>query len=470
MVTSSFAVELGHWDAVLTADKLRSREVSPREVLEAARLRAEAVAHLGAVVAERFAQATAETGRSGPFAFVPTFIKDLAHVKGLRTQWGSRASGSFIARKHSPITERFDELGFVTLGKSATPELGLIAATEPLSQAPCRNPWDPNRSPGGSSGGAGCLVAAGVVPLAHASDGGGSIRIPAAVNGLVGLKPSRRRLDMEGSNLLPVNIATDGVLTRSVRDTIAFYQHIERARPPRGVKALGAVPPTPERALRIGVFVDSPIGTTVDEDVKDSVLAAARSCEELGHNVESIACPFTAQVVDDFLLYWGLAAWLQKVTARVMLHRGFDQRKLEPWTLHMAQTFREQPRVCAEASLRLRSFQATYAQLFQRFDVVMCPTVASAALPIGHLATDLPYELVRARLRTFTPFTPIQNASGAPAISLPLGRSASGLPIGVQFAAAWGEDALLLSLARSLEERCPWPKLAPVSAPSAVTQ
>lgn len=275
---------------------------------------------------------------------------------------------------------------------------------------------------------------------------------------------------MEGSNLLPVNIATDGVLTRSVRDTIAFYQHIERARPPRGVKALGAVPPTPERALRIGVFVDSPIGTTVDEDVKDSVLAAARSCEELGHNVESIACPFTAQVVDDFLLYWGLAAWLQKVTARVMLHRGFDQRKLEPWTLHMAQTFREQPRVCAEASLRLRSFQATYAQLFQRFDVVMCPTVASAALPIGHLATDLPYELVRARLRTFTPFTPIQNASGAPAISLPLGRSASGLPIGVQFAAAWGEDALLLSLARSLEERCPWPKLAPVSAPSAVTQ
>jgi amidase len=216
--------------------------------------------------------------------------------------------------------------------------------------------------------------------------------------------------------------------------------------------------------------VDSPIATTVDEDVKSSVLAAARSCEELGHKVESLSCPFTAQVVDDFLLYWGFAAWLQKVTARIMLHRGFDSAKLEPWSLRMAQTFLEQPRGCAEAILRLRGFQATYAEWFRRFDVLMCPTVASAALPIGHLATDFPYETVRARLRTFTPFTPIQNASGAPAISLPLGRSASGLPIGVQFAAACGEDALLLSLALSLEEHSPWPRSAPPPAPPGPTQ
>jgi amidase len=349
----------------------------------------------------------------------------------------------------------------VVLGKSATSELALMPATEPLGRPPCRNPWDVSRSSGGSSGGAASLVAAGVVPVAHGVDGGGSIRIPAACCGLVGFKPSRLRLDAMGSSALPVNVATDGILSRSVRDTVAFYVGLESRRSPRRVPAI-ANESRVRQPLRMAVFVDAPARTPVDAEVRDAVLAAARLCETLGHAVDLVPCPFDGGVTDDFLRYWGYVAWLQVRSARLLLHWHFDRSKLEPWSRGLAATFSRAKLRTLAAIWRLRRFSRIFATMTNRYDVLVFPTLAEAAPPLGTLAGDRPFDAAFERVRSYAAaFTPLANVSGAPALSLPLGRTATGLPIGVQFAAAHGRDRMLLDLALALEAAQPWEATAP---------
>jgi amidase len=466
-LTAGDRSKLATWDAVETRDRVLARDVSAEEVALAAIARAEEVRHLGAIVVTTYERAR-ERARRGdgraPLSGVPTFVKDLAHIAGVPIAWGSLAAGRYVSTKTDPFVQRFEGAGVVTLGKSATPEIGLTATTEPVGSPPCRNPWDPSRSTGGSSGGAACLVAAGVVPIAHASDGGGSIRIPASACGLVGLKPSRFRLDMKGSNLLPVNVATDGIVTRTVRDTIAFYAALESSKAPKQVAAVGRVAESPGRKLRMGVFVDAPTRTPVSPEVRDAVFSAARACEQLGHDVEEIPCPFEATVIDDFLRYWGFVAWLQIRTARIEMHRGFDASRIEPWTRGLMDRFRRERLVAFAAIRRLRGFGLTYAAVMRRYDVLLSPTLSEAAPLLGYLATDQPFPTKFERVRAYAPFTPICNVSGAPAITLPLGRSASGLPIGVQLAGRHGDDRLLLELARSLETARPWAAIAPREA------
>jgi amidase len=434
-------VTIAQWDAVETAERIRRGEVKPGEVIEAAIARAEAAADLGAIVTSVFDLARERAAPpAGVFAGVPTFVKDLSQIRGVRTAWGSAASGDFISPRSDPFVKKFARTGVVMLGKSATPELGLTATTEPLFAAPTRNPRDRSRSPGGSSGGAGALVAAGVVPIAHGSDGGGSIRIPAACCGVVGFKPSRGRLDMEGSRLLPVNVAVHGVITRSLRDTIAFHQ---------AVAGLGEVAPAPTRALRIGVFSDAPGGTPVDPEVRAAVAAAAETCAALGHEVAEISCPFDGQLMDDFLAYWGFVAWIQVKSARVTMHRGFDRARIEPWTAGLAESFARDRRRAFGAMRRLRRFGRSYARVMERCDLLLSPTLAQPAPPLGYLATDH-FETHFERLRAYAAFTPAANAAGAPAISLPLAVSASGLPIGVHFSARRHDDRTLLELAQTL--------------------
>jgi amidase len=466
-VTSSDRTTLASWDAVETRDRIRKKDVSAQEVLEAAIARAEQARHLGAVLTTSYDRARASAGAldaEAPLAGVPTFIKDLAQIQGVPTTWGSRAAGTYVSRRTDPIVRRFEEAGLVTLGKSACPELGLTATTEPLGWPPCRNPWDPSRSTGGSSGGAASLVAAGVVPIAHANDGGGSIRIPAACCGLVGLKPSRSRLDMKDAGMLPVNIACEGVVTTTVRDTVAFYAALEARHAPGGIAPVGPVASRPAAPLRIGVFVDSPVGTPVDPQVRDAVQAAGRLCGTLGHEVEDIPCPFEGAVMDDFLRYWGMIAWLQLWMGRRVFHRGFDRSKVEPWSSGIAGYFLGNKLLALAAVRRLRHFSRTFTERMGRHDVLVSPVLAEPAPPLGYLATDLPFETMFERLRAYAPFTPIHNVSGAPAIALPLGRTASGLPIGVQLAAARGADRTLLELALSIEEAQPWPRTAPREA------
>jgi amidase len=442
------------WDAVETVARIRKGEVSASEVLEATIQRAEAAGALNAIVTDTFGRARARAASGaleGAFAGLPTFVKDLSQMKGVRTGWGSAGAADLVSTKSDPFVKKLERTGVLVVGKSATPEFGMTATTEPLLRGATRNPWDPARSAGGSSGGAAALVAAGVVPLAHANDGGGSIRMPAACCGLVGFKPTRGLLDMEGSNLLPVNLAVHGCVTRTVRDTIAFH---------RAMCGLGDIAPAPARPLRMGLYVDAPAGTDVDAQVQDAVCAAGRACQALGHHVDEIPCPFPAQVIDDFLDYWGFLAWIQIKTARLALHRGFDKTRIEPWARGLMASFTLNRRRVFSATRRLRRFHKDYATVLERYDVLVSPTVAAPAPPLGYLATDLPYETHYDRVRTFAAFTPLQNIAGAPAISLPLGRSTTRLPLGVHFAAARGRDALLLELAQTLENAHPWPRMA----------
>jgi amidase len=260
---------------------------------------------------------------------------------------------------------------------------------------------------------------------------------------------------MEGSDLLPVNIAAHGVLTRSVRDTLAFHRALTRFED---------LAPAPKRPLRIGVFVEAPSGTSVDPEVRAAVAGAARACAALGHQVTEISCPFEGWAIDDFISLWGYLAWIQVRTARWVLHRGFDGTKIEPLTHGLIRWFTRNPLAHATAIFRLRRFAQTYAQVMEHHDVLVSPTAAQPPPQLGYLGTDLRFETAFERLRAYCQFTPIQNAAGAPAISLPLGRTASGLPIGVQFAAARDRDRTILQLAQAMEEAYPWPAMAPQSA------
>ncbi len=454
------AAELRGWDAVETAERIAAGDVSATAAVDAAIERARAVEGEGAIVTPTYERARKRArSASGPLAGVPTFIKDLVQVEGVRTTWGTRAV-DHVSRRDDPLARRIDATGLVSLGKSATPELGLTGTTEPALGGPCRNPWDRSRSSGGSSGGAAALVADGVVPLAHGSDGGGSIRIPASCCGVVGLKVSRGRLDMQGSNLLPVNLAVDGCLTRTVRDTVAFWHALESRRPPRRLAPIGEVHGEPEK-LRIGVFADAPTGTPVADPNREAVARAAEHCEALGHRVERIPCPFAGQVIDDFLSYWKLVAWAQLASAKVLMSWSFDRSRLEPWTEGLAQAFVRDRLAAFRATHRLRSFGAGYAAVMERYDVLVSPVTAAPPPEHGFLAGDLPYEEHFERIRAYLPFTSIQNVAGAPAISLPLGRTDDGLPIGVQLAAAPGAERTLLGLSLALERVAPWPLLAP---------
>jgi amidase len=465
MPSQSDAWAWADWDAVSTREHLQQGGVSAAEVLEAALLRAEAAAGLNALVTPTFERARAQSGRAtGPFAGVPFAVKDLVQLAGVRTTWGSAASGHFVSTKTDPTAAVLEALGVATLGKTATPEFGLVPACEPLGSAPTRNPWNPAHTTGGSSGGAAALVAAGVVPFAHASDGGGSIRIPAACCGLVGLKPSRRRFDMEGSHLLPINIAVNGVLSRTVRDTVEFWKALEAALPRQHLPPIGDVKPGPERPLRIALFTDCVSGRPTDPEVKAATEQAAKWLAALGHEVEPIPSPVSQRFMDDFVLYWGFVSFIQSSTAKLTLARTFEPARFEPWTRDFGGNFLARKWAAVQAMRRLRGYGREWDSLFARHDVLLSPTLLQPAPRLGYLRTDQPFEPLLERVMGFTPFTPSLNASGAPALSLPLARTKAGLPVGVQLAARLGQEAMLLSLGLQLEAAHPWTRLAPRSA------
>lgn len=451
--------ELADWDATETRERITKGEIHPREVVDAAIARAEDARALNAIVTPTFERARRMAAGSlrGPLAGVPTAVKDLAKLEGTRIAWGTAASAHVVARASDPWVRALEETGVVAIGKSATPELGMTGTTEPLAFGPTHNPWATSRTPGGSSGGAGALVAAGVVPIAHGSDGGGSIRIPAACCGLVGLKVTRRRWDMESSPLLPVNIACHGALTRTVRDTIAFWRAIETGR--GALRPIGGA--APRRKLVIGVFLDSPTGVPVHDDVRAAVEKTARACAERGHEVRFLGCPFDGGIVHDFTDFWTFVAWLQHAFGRVLVTPRFDRTKLEPFMNGLAARSASRRRQTLAATRRLRKLTGAWPALLAPHDVLIGPTLAQPATTLGHLAPDVPFDEAMDRLMAFTPFTGLVNAAGAPAISLPLGRTRDDVPIGVQILARHEDEPTLLALALELEEAMPWPRVAP---------
>ncbi len=453
---------LGDLDAVGLADAIRSGRVDRAEAVEAAIARAEAVnPELNALAFRAFDEARAATGRSGEgyFAGVPTLIKDNIDVAGQPTMSGTDAWQPRPARADSAVTRVVLDTGLISVGKTQLSEFGFSAAAEHPRLGPVRNPWNTDHTAGASSSGSGAFVAAGVVPIAHANDGGGSIRIPAACNGLVGLKPSRGRMPLDPQyRRLPVGIVANGVLTRSVRDTAAFYREAERLWRNPKLPPIGDVTGPGTRRLKIAA-VTSSVLREASPEVKDATLKSAALLEELGHHVEYIDNDWVpASFVDDFVLYWGFLAFAQVGTGRRLFGDSFDRTRLDNLTLGLARHTRRNIHRLPLAIARLRGLRRRSARLFDDYDVLLTPTLAEETPSVGYLApTD--YDQVIDRLINWVAFTPLQNVTGEPAISLPLAESADGLPVGMMLAADTGREARLLELAYELEEARPWARI-----------
>lgn len=445
---------LGDMDVVALREALTGGQVGAHEVHAAARARAQEASALNAVVTA----VENPAGGVGEFAGVPSVVKDNEDLAGYPTSYGSRAVPRQPARDSSRFVSQWQRLGFETLGKTALPEFGLTATTEPLAHGATRNPWDTGHSTGGSSGGSAALVAAGVVPIAHANDGGGSIRIPAACCGLVGLKPSRGRLvGPEAMDPLPVKIVTQGVLTRSVRDTVAFYQAMGRIRPVRELPPIG--PSRDPGRLRIALMTEGVGGLRVDPEVTRAVEGAAALCEELGHVVEPIDNPFGEGIARDFLRYWAMLAFSLRRLGRSVFGDAYDPGRLEPFSIHLADFFMGVSARVPGSLYRMRRFPHVYDLALGNHDVVLSPVLGSPPPALGVLGPQVAPQDHLVRLLRYASFTALQNISGAPGISLPLGMSARGLPIGVHFAARIGQEQMLLDLAAALETARPWPRI-----------
>jgi amidase len=453
---------LGTYDAVEIARLIQTGEIQAREAVEAAIARAERVNPLlNAIAIPLFdsARQQADRPRSGVFAGVPSFIKDTDAVAGSPLLFGSRGLPRKPSDTNSPFVEQFLSLGLINLGKTTTPEFGLTGTTEALVYGPTHNPWKLGFSPGGSSGGSAALVASGVVPIAHANDGGGSIRIPASCCGLVGLKPSRGRVaDIEASKLLPVKILHQGMLSRSVRDTAAFFFGAERYLRNPKLPEIGLVT-RPGRRLRIGFFTQIGEGTQAHPECVAAVTEAAELCESLGHSVAEAAPPFDDRFHEDFFLFWASMAFAITRFGKRLIHPDFDATQVDAFTEGLARYFTKSLHRVPASIRRLRKFEAHYARGFERYDVLMNPTVAMPPPEHGYIAPEVAFDTALERLKWFIPFTQVQNVSGGPAISLPLAQSKDGLPIGVQLASPLGQERTLLELALEIEAAAPWPTL-----------
>ncbi len=463
---------LGDLDAVAMVDAMRTGRVSAAELIDAAIARTEKVNPvLNGLAHETFARARAEaqagTNTGGYFEGVPTFIKDNVDVEGMPTMQGTDAWDPTPHPRHGDFAEFFLSTGLIPLGKTQLSEFGFSASAEHPRIGAVRNPWDTDYTAGASSSGSGAFVAAGVVPIAHANDGGGSIRIPAACNGLVGLKPSRGRLPQDKmSRQMPVRLVNDGVLTRSVRDTAAFYREAERIFRNRALQPIGAVTgPGPGR-LRIAVVTRS-VNRDSSPSIRDHTLKAAALLEELGHRVDYLdSYPIPAKFVDDFLLYWASLAMALVRTGQRSFGKSFDRSRLDNLTLGLDRHASRNLHKLPVAIARLRRLRRVTEKFYRDYDILLTPTLAEDTHRIGHLDPTESYEQVIDRLVEWVAFTPLQNATGEPAISLPLAQSANGLPVGMMFAAPLGHERRLLELSYELEAAKPWPRIHAPTTPA----
>ncbi|ARU59085.1 amidase [Oleiphilus messinensis] len=451
---------LGDHDAVALVGLLKKGEVSRRELADAAIARAEqAEPKISAIELPTFAiaQRNADRIKPGFFNGIPSFLKDNRPMAGLPTRHGSAALPGRLEKKNDPYTDQYLKLGFNILGKSTLPEFGFNATTEPTYRPPTRNPWNMQYSSGASSGGSAALVASGVVPIAHANDGGGSIRIPAACCGLVGLKPTRgRHIDSLQAKALPINIVSEGVVTRSVRDTAYFHAEMEKHYSNRKLPEIGLVTRPNKQRLRIAFAIDSITGHATDQATRATVEQTARLLEDLGHRVSEIPIPIKASFIEDFTLYWSFLAFLTHLSGKLIFDPQFDPMHMDDLSKGLVNRYKKNVLKTPFFLNRLRKTRVAYQQLFKQYDLVLTPVLAHTTAPLGHISPDVPFDELMSRLTHYVGFTPLANVSGAPAISLPMGHNTENLPISVQFLANMGMDKTLLEIAYELEEAQPW--------------
>jgi amidase len=462
--------EYRSFDGLGLAELVRRKDVSATELVETAIARAERVnADLNFLVYRDFerARATAEHTRDGTFAGVPFLLKDiLGFARGMPTRQGARFIPPIPFPHDSFLTQKFKAAGLIPLGKTNVPEYGLLPTTESRLYGPARNPFDLQRSTGGSSGGSAAAVAAGVVPLAHGNDGGGSIRIPASCCGLVGLKPTRARVTLAPDLGEAVDgLAIDFVLSRSVRDSAAALdvaagniQGDPYWAPPAPPSWLAAAAEKPRR-LRVGFSLRKIDGGALHPDCEAAVQVAARLCADLGHIVEEAAPDFDVSVlVPSFLALWtaNVAAAIDftaRVTGQTPAPELFEGLT---WGMYEAgKNVAASEYLLAKAALQQASRRAT--KFHDNYDLWLTSTLGTPPVRLGTLDID-ERDLTKGFLPLFdyVPFTALQNLTGQPAINLPLHWNSGGLPIGVQFAAPFGDEVTLLQLATDLERVRPW--------------
>lgn len=461
-------------DATATAEAIRTGEVSAREVVEDAIARIEKHDDLlNTVVARRFEEALAEVDAglpAGPLRGVPTLVKDLGmQVAGLPLTRGSRLWADDVATVDSELVRRYRRAGLVVLGMSNSPELGKSASTEPLLHGPTRNPWSPGHSAGGSSGGSAAAVAAGLVPIAHGNDGGGSLRIPASACGLFGLKPSRGRVPAyPAATTLAAPLSSNHVLTRTVRDsalaldlTAGPLPGDALAAPTPATSFLTAMEAGPPR-LRIGLVTRRADGGRVASEVVDGAQSTAVLCEALGHVVEETVLDYDAELVTGgFATLMGVSLVAEVDRRLAVLGREILDDDLEPFTRLLYAHYRE-TLSAVDVYTALESVQAggwQLGEMFRRYDVLLTPTLPLPVPELGVLDTRDPAAMWQ-RAGDYSAFTAVANATGMPAMSLPCGLDSAGLPLGAHFLGDLGAEGMLLGLARQLEQARPWPLLA----------
>ena len=452
---------LGELDAVGVAEALRAGAMSPTDAVEAAIARTQKVnPQLNGLAYEAFDRArdrAAATHRyGGYFDGVPTFIKDNVAVAGMPTMQGTDAWEPRPQAANGDFARLFLATGLAPLGKTQMSEFGFSGSAEHPRIGPVRNPWDSDYTAGASSSGSGAFVAAGVVPIAHANDGGGSIRIPAACDGLVGLKPTRGRLPVEKEAArMPLQLGVNGVVTRSVRDTAAFFREAERVYRNPKLPTIGDVTHPGKRRLRIAVCTQS-IARDASPEVRELTLKTAALLEELGHRITPIDNPVPARFKEDFLLYWSFLAFAIVRGGKHAFGPSFDRSRLDNLTLGLAARASRDLHRVPPAIARLSRSRRITARLGQTYDALLMPTLTEVTPRIGHLDPTADFDQVMDRLIDWVGFTPLQNATGDPAISLPLAQSAGGMPVGMMLSSTRGQEVRLLELAYELEGARPF--------------
>ena len=460
-------------DGLGLAELVARKEVTPDELAAAA---FEAVAkvnpRINAVLHTIPKEAATEIRAGlprGPFTGVPFLIKEIVlHAKGVRCEMGSKLAQGYVPDADTELMARFRRAGLVLAGTTQTPEFGYNPTTETRAFGPVHNPWDLGRSPGGSSGGSGAAVAAGIVPVAHANDGGGSIRIPASCNGLVGLKPSRDRIPSgpDYGDLL-CGLACEFALTRTVRDAAALLDAV--AGPDPGAPG-HPVPParpyreligTPPGRLRIAWTATPASGAKVDPECEKAVHETVRLLEGLGHTlIEDRPRYDWDSFLENVNVIWGAFGVASIDFAAAMTGRKPGPDNLEAVTLASYEDGKRYSAIdLLNAMTHCNVVSRQVGAFFEKVDVLVTPTIARLPAPLGELNQNregmTAMEWTR-QIFSYVPFTPVFNVTGQPAISLPLHWSAGGLPVGVQIAGRFGDEATLLCLAAQLEQARPW--------------
>jgi amidase/6-aminohexanoate-cyclic-dimer hydrolase len=470
--------EYGSYDAVGLAELVRLKEVTPRELLDEAVARTEKVdPKINAVVVKHYDYAERQIANElpqGPFTGVPFLLKDLDLLEGTRTTFGASLYKNELADHSSTLTQRCLRAGLAIFGKSSSPEFGLMPTTEPRLHGPTRNPWSPAHSAGGSSGGAAAAVAARILPMAHASDGGGSIRIPASACGIFGLKPTRARNPVGPDRGQGWGGFSCGhVVSISVRDSAVMLDALCGPEPTSPYHA-----PAPERPfaeevgrepgrLRIAFTAKSPYGDAIDPEIAAAVRETASLLQTLGHHVEERAPVLPLDPAEVMATIVGANTAMNVRLAEKRFGRAMSAEDFEILTLGMAHNAKNATATDYVAA-ELAGFQISraLAEFFQSCDIFLSPTLCAPPLRLGELdsmAQDLSH--IGPTLRRYMPGTSMFNMSGQPAMSVPLAFSSTGLPLGMMFAGRFGDEATLLRLAAQLEQERPWrTKLPPICA------